>query len=148
MVVVAPGGTTPAAAGVPDFGVDVAAFPGLDPTFTVQQDRFYVLGEALARRLMTPRGGLFYDSTYGKDLREYIGRAWSADAQFGMQQDAERECEQDERVARCDAAASFIPGVAGSGTARLELQITTVTGVVLSMVLMVSAVTVTLLVVR
>lgn len=48
---------------------DLTALPDLDNR-VVRGPR--VLLEALARRLITPRGGLWYDASYGFDLRTYL----------------------------------------------------------------------------
>lgn len=55
------------------------------------------LREALARRLMTPRGGLWYDASYGLDIRQFIGEAVD-DGGYEIAALIEAELEGDERV--------------------------------------------------
>lgn len=56
-------------------GLDVSALPDLDTRFQLQGG-LANLGEALARRLETPRGGLLYDPAYGFDIRAFIKGAF------------------------------------------------------------------------
>ncbi len=80
-----------------DFGTDLTALPEL---------RFQLkgglanLGEALARRLLTPRGGLFYDPTYGWDLRRYLNEVLDEATEYEMRVLVEQELEKDPRVYR------------------------------------------------
>lgn len=59
---------------------------------------FANLASALARRLETPRGGLFYDEDYGTDVREYLNDEIDGDTVFEMQALVAAECEKDPRV--------------------------------------------------
>ena len=130
----------------PSFGVDISATPDVDPTFTVITDPGRVVGEAVARRYTTPRGGLSYSSQYGRDLRDYMNAPWSQASQYQMQQDAEREAEKDERITQADATATYLPSTTLAGAAvTLNVQLTTVTGQTLTLVLNVTSVTVALL---
>jgi phage baseplate assembly protein W len=89
-------------------GTDISALPDLDPTFAVRTDRS-VLVEALARRLQTPRGTLFYDEEYGYDVRELLNAALDEDAALRAQADIAAECEKDERVLSATPAFTFGP---------------------------------------
>lgn len=55
------------------------------------------LREALTRRLSTPRGGLWYDPTYGLDVRQFIGET-VRDGGYEAAALIEAELEGDERV--------------------------------------------------
>jgi hypothetical protein len=104
---------------MPDFGTDLSALPDLDPTFTTRSGSS-VLAEAVARRLQTPRGGLFYAPEYGLDVREALNEAWDPRALERWRAAIERECEADERVERASASLAFDPR---QQTLRLSIQI-------------------------
>lgn len=80
-----------------EFGVDISCIQGLDPSLTLVGGTT-VLAQGLARRLTTPRGGLFYDPNYGYNVRNLLGATLSATELFAVQSLIEAECEQDERV--------------------------------------------------
>lgn len=76
-------------------GSDFACIEDLDANLSLVTGRVN-LAHATARRLGTPRRGLFYDPTdYGEDLRDLIGSAVTPQV---IQQKAEREAIKDERV--------------------------------------------------
>jgi hypothetical protein len=57
-----------------DFGTDISCYPDLDGSFGLVSG-FTLIAQDLARRLETPRGGLFYDSNYGTDVRGWVNAA-------------------------------------------------------------------------
>lgn len=57
-----------------------------------------VLLEALARRLSTPRGGLFYDLAYGFDIRAFLNSRMSDETAYLIVSGVENELLQDPRV--------------------------------------------------
>jgi phage baseplate assembly protein W len=77
------------------FKTDISAIPDL--AFK-PMTRLENLEEALLRRLITPRGGLFYDPEYGLDVREYLNTALSDADRFELETFIALECEKDERV--------------------------------------------------
>lgn len=79
------------------FGLDVSAIPDLDPMLALQGGR-RVLAEAVARRLTTQRGSLFYAPDYGLDIRDYLNEGFTPSALFQAQSAIEAEVEKDERV--------------------------------------------------
>jgi hypothetical protein len=85
------------------------------------------LAQALANRLQTPRGGLFYDADYGKDIRSYLNASLTPRVLAQMQADAQAECLKDDRVLGCSAAASVL-GSGNSLTVKLALNVTTASG--------------------
>jgi phage baseplate assembly protein W len=85
-----------------DFGTDLTALPEL--RFQLK-DGLANLGEALARRLLTPRGGLFYDPTYGWDLRRYLNEVLDEATEYEMKVLVEQELEKDPRVYRATVEA-------------------------------------------
>ena len=80
-----------------DFGTDLSCYPGLDPLGTLVSGNTAVL-QALARRLTTPRGGLFYDPNYGTDVRGFLNEAMTNESIARWKTAIERECRQDPRV--------------------------------------------------
>lgn len=122
-------------------GIDIAT-PGaadLDPYFgLVREGRCLV--EAVARRLVTPRGALLNAPTYGYDLRQWVNADLDASDLREIERAAAEECRADERVDDVQLAASFADD-------RLSLAgtITAVTGRVYKLSLAVSDVTVILL---
>jgi hypothetical protein len=62
--------------------------------------------EAVARRLVTPRGALWYDPAYGYDLRQFLNGIASSPSQIvaGVTEQAEA----DERVIGSQASATFV----------------------------------------
>jgi phage baseplate assembly protein W len=91
---------------VTDFGVDLSCVSDIEPSFDLVRGRT-ALAQALARRLGTPRGGLFYDPTYGYDLRAHLNAAIGPLDTFAIGAAVETECERDERVQRTTATVSF-----------------------------------------
>lgn len=61
------------------------------------------LREALIRRLQTRRGGLWYDPTYGTDLREWLNENLTPATLYGLQRSIALELQKDPRVLRADA---------------------------------------------
>lgn len=122
-------------------GVDIAT-PGaadLDPYFSlVSEGRALV--EALARRLVTPRGSLLNYPTYGYDLRQWVNADLDVADLREIERAAAEECRADERVDDVQLAATFADD-------RLSLTgtIYTVDGRVYRLSLAVSDVTVILL---
>src|SRR5207253_1177574 len=80
----------------PDFGADLSALPDLDIRWPLQDGRRN-LAEAIARRLQTPRGGLFYAPDYGTDVRSWLNEVLTEDDLFRVKMAVEAECEKDER---------------------------------------------------
>lgn len=124
-----------------DFGTDLYCVDDIRPTFDLVSGRTG-LAQALARRLSTPRGGLFYDTTYGLDLRAYLNADLDQGDAFRLEAAAASECERDERVARATAEVTF-DQVAETLTIRID--IVPADGEAFRLVLDVTAVTVALL---
>jgi phage baseplate assembly protein W len=56
------------------------------------------LGNALVRRLVTPRGGLFYDPNYGLDVRAFLNAGMTPQQLAQVQADIASEVSKDERI--------------------------------------------------
>lgn len=94
---------------MPDFGTDLSAFPDLGSKIVTQGDN---LVEALMRRLMTPKGNLFYDLNYGTSLHDWIGEGID-DYGIGCAVTVESDLEDDPRVrsATCTIASVNLRGI-------------------------------------
>lgn len=128
-----------------DFGTDLSTFvrgagaPDLDPTFTVISGR-RVVQEAVARRFITPRGGLLDDPNYGLDLRALLNTKYSQRDLFILREKISAECRKDERV---DGARVTVAPKA-NGDLTITISLTTSAGP-FELALSVSQVTVELL---
>lgn len=91
-----------------DYGSDFSAVEDLDPylTFLDGDNLPQALTEAEARRFDVPRGGLFYDESYGLALSQFlldcIDPGVAEQAIIG-------EALKDERVAKCKCAITVQP---------------------------------------
>jgi hypothetical protein len=126
-----------------DFGTDFAGVEDIDANWTFLGDgnSIVALTHALARRYMTPRGGLFYDQSYGLDLRSFISETYNPSTVETM---IAAEARKDERVD--DATATIaVTGHGPEKTWRVSIVGQTTSGEAFSLVLAVSSVTVALL---
>jgi hypothetical protein len=80
---------------MPDHGFDLSGIDDITPSMVAVGGRL-VLVQALCRRLMTPRGRLFYDSEYGYDLRELMSAAIISTSEISFR--IEEELLKDDRV--------------------------------------------------
>ena len=120
-----------------DIGTDLSTPDGadLDPLGGTVSGRRAV-GQAIARRLVTPRGGLLDDESYGYDLRQLVGDSLGPGDLATAQAEIADQCRADERVD--DAAVT----VTQSGAAvRVEIILALEAVGPLRLVLSVSAVT-------
>ena len=95
------------------------------------------IGEAIARRLSTVRGGLIDDPTYGYALTEFLNDDLSTGDIARIQANTQAECLKDERVAEADVTVSLVGTTLG-----VSIQVTTVTGQTFALVLSVAEVAV------
>lgn len=89
-----------------ELGIDVACILDADSTWSLVSGKAN-LARALARRLSTPRGGLFYAPDYGLDVRLYLHADLGAAELANLGPAIEDECEKDERVESCSADVSY-----------------------------------------
>lgn len=104
-----------------EFGLDLAALDDLDFGTAEGQNN---LARALARRLMTPRGGLFYDEDYGFDVRELVNESATDEALFDLRVQVAAEVEKDPRV----RTAGVIVTDLGDRIFRLDVELETLEG--------------------
>lgn len=64
---------------------------------------------AIVRRLRTPIRGLFYDQTYGLDVRSYLNDGLVEDKISEIQFKIKSQCELDERIKKADVRVEYIP---------------------------------------
>jgi phage baseplate assembly protein W len=124
-----------------ELGIDVGCVLDTDEAWSLVSGETN-LAHALARRLSTPRGGLFYAPNYGLDLRSYLG-ADLTDTQLATLGPATaQECEKDERVQSCTVDLEFN---FATETLSAKVMVTTATGGAFVFILAISDVTVELL---
>jgi hypothetical protein len=82
---------------VVESGVDIDCIIDVGRSLTLARG-LRNLGNALARRLVTPRGGLFYDPNYGLDVRAFVNAGFTAQQLAQVQADIAAEVSKDERV--------------------------------------------------
>lgn len=82
------------------YGADLSCAEDLTPTMDVV-DPFSVraIGEAIARRLDTPRGALVDDPDYGLDLRGYLNRGTTIAELNALADRVRTEVSKDDRIA-------------------------------------------------
>lgn len=76
-------------------GRDISALGGLNFGF---HEGLPNLAESLARRLITPRGTLFYDRSYGFDVRTYLNEEDTSRNRFELASLVDSELRKDPRV--------------------------------------------------
>lgn len=88
-----------------DLGTDIHCVSDMEPTLRVISGR-EALAHAIARRLQTPFGGLWYDPDYGYDLRQFCsGQLTQAST---IASSVELEALKDERVLDAKAAVTVV----------------------------------------
>lgn len=93
-----------------DFGTDIRCVDDIDPHLRLVSGPTNVAC-ALARRLRTRRGKLFYARNYGRDLTAYVNADLTTSALHELRKDIERECMKDERVTEATARVSWAPAL-------------------------------------
>lgn len=86
-------------------GVDFSCVDDIDPNLTIVSGAT-CLGQALARRIGTPRGGLFYDHDYGYDMLNQMHRMPSPRNAAAQ---GEAEALKDERVRDARLGVTWTP---------------------------------------
>ena len=120
-------------------GVDFTCLTDLDASLTLVDTRT-VLGESTARRLITPRGGLFYDRDFGGCVRRFLKASGFSPSQIART--VESETEKDERV---DSAAAEVTYDEQSETLEIGVRIRPVEGEEFDLTVIVDALSVELL---
>jgi hypothetical protein len=84
----------------------------------VDPARPVAVGQAIARRLITPRGGLVDDPNYGLDLRGYVNRGVTQNSMLQLAAQVRAEALKDDRVIDANV---IVTGGLRSLTVTLEL---------------------------
>jgi len=100
---------------VAELGIDFSCVDDIGPSLALVSGRRCLI-EAIARRLITPRGGLFYAPDYGFDVRQFLSGITAAPSAIAAGVIA--ECEKDERVNQANAVVTFI-----GNTLRIRIDI-------------------------
>lgn len=116
------------------YGQDLSCVDDLDDGMTEVSGRL-CLGQAIARRLITPRGGLIDDENYGFNVTGYLNDDVDAATLALIQAGVEGEAVKDERVISATATVTFLNGALtivlaltdGEGPFTLVLNISDVT---------------------
>lgn len=91
------------------FGSDIACVFELDPGFRETTGN-QMLGEAIARRWITPRGGILLDPNYGFDLNDYLDADVTAQDIARIQNSLEVEALKDQRIINATVQVSILNG--------------------------------------
>lgn len=97
---------------------------------------------ALVRRLKTPSGGLFYDPSYGEDVRTYLNNQIDTDILDQIRANIKRQIELDERVKNANISLSFNQS---AFSLLINLQVTPNVGQTFTLVLSIDKLSVTIL---
>jgi hypothetical protein len=127
------------------FGSDFSALDDLDPALTFlsgPEGERLAFKQAIARRFTTPRFGLFYDPTYGLDLRGYLSDTESKETVETM---AAAEARKDQRVRDAIVTISEQRAADNSLTWFVAIKVVPQDGPTFDMTMTVDAVTVELL---
>lgn len=111
-----------------DFGTDFSAIDDIDANLSLVSGRTCLM-QALLRRLLTPRGGLFYAPNYGTDIMRFVNT--STDARV-IEQAIETELLQDERVDNVQCTVTIDEpadkSITGGKTFKIDLTLETAEG--------------------
>lgn len=96
-----------------DYGADMRVILedgvfDLDPTGALDTP-LRALAMAILRRFVVRTGDLFYDESYGFDLRGVVGKAMTRGELFRVRSRVASECKKDERVDSAKADLRFDP---------------------------------------
>jgi phage baseplate assembly protein W len=119
-----------------DLGTDIYCVDDIDPAFAIVSGT-RALSQAIARRLSTPRGALFYDLDYGFDLTAFLNADIDDRLLFQIGVGVENEARKDERVRDATATVTYdkqteklsvvVQGSASDGPFQLILSVDAVT---------------------
>jgi hypothetical protein len=126
------------------YGSDTVCVTDVPFVDTQTADPFLVVGQRVARRLQTPRGGLASvsdDPNFGWDVRQYLNAKMSPTQVSQAQRQVEAECLKDEEVQSATCTITF---VFGTGALTIAVQLVASAGP-FTLVLNVSQLTTTVL---
>lgn len=123
----------------PNFGFDLSCTTDLDPLM-VEVSGLALLGQAVYRRFITPRGSVIDDPNYGFDLQTLLNDDLDPQDVGQITASIQNECVKDERILSATASVVIVP----PGILNVTLNLTSALGP-FKLVLAVSAVTVAIL---
>lgn len=121
-----------------NYGTDLSGVTDIDPTMReVSGNR--LLAEACARRLVTARGTLFDDLTYGYDISQFINDDFDLSTIGQLQSGIQGELLKDQRVLAVTATVTYTAGIlivtvnltGALGPFTLVLSVSSVTATIL-----------------
>ena len=108
-----------------DYGRDLSCVLECDEQFgEVYADGALIIAQAVARRLLTPRGRVLDDADYGLDLRALCNRGMTATELRALHARIVAEAYKDERVERATAELDTDGTVLANATLTVKLRIT------------------------
>lgn len=124
-----------------DYGRDLGGVSDIDPTGLEVSGRT-ALAQAIARRLITPRGRLLDDANYGFDLTQFANDDLAPSDYARIRAGIEAECLKDERIFAVTASVTLTANVLvvtvaltdADGPFTLVLGVSSVTATILSTV--------------
>lgn len=123
------------------FGTDLDCITDIGPSMALAANARN-MGNAIARRLTTPRGSLIYDPDYGFDVRALLNAGTTDNGAAITQSQIANEVVKDERIGSCDPTFVFVQS---TGQLIITLSITLSNGAPFTLVLSATALTVTIL---
>lgn len=106
---------------VPNFGSDLDFVDDI-PLNDAMASGLKNLGNAMARRLITPRGSLTYDLGYGTDVRQYLNEGVTRADVSAIVAAIQQELESDERVQRANVTNLDLNEAASSITVEIKMD--------------------------
>lgn len=89
----------------------------------VGADDYRGLAESLIRRLLTPRGGLIDDPSYGDGIISHLNHGLTVPLVTATQSRIEDELKKDDRVDRVDVSVSSFPDPLASGEMSISIVV-------------------------
>jgi len=122
-----------------NYGSDFDCTNDLNPALTLVSGRL-CLAQALYRRLITPRGGLFYDPNYGLGIQNYLNAGLTPAQIARINSLCDAEYLKDDRVIASQTQGTYLTGVLtlvslvtdGVGPFPLTVAVTSVTTALLT----------------
>lgn len=126
-----------------DYGQDLSCVSDLTPHMLVVSG-LRLVGEAIARRLQTPRGALLDDPNYGYDLTGELNNDLAQGDIGRIAAGVTAECQKDSRILSASTVVVFVPIANTAGSLIVTISLMTTAGP-FTLVLSVSQVTVSIL---
>lgn len=104
--------------------IDISCITDLDPFMSTITNEREAIAQAVARRLQTPRGRLYFHPDYGFDVKAYLNADITPARLSELAQNVQAEVLKDERIssAKVDCSQTTVENI------RIALQLTTSDG--------------------